>query len=57
MILVIDPSQGFAVALLKSPDKQLIFHYTITHGKREFYIGFLKVFSGGTIGDVSDSTY
>ena len=38
MILVIDSSQGVAAAPLKFPDKQLIFHYPITHQKWEFYI-------------------
>ncbi len=52
MILVIDPSQGFAMAPLEFPDKQLIFHYPITHRKREFYIGFLEIFSERIASDV-----
>jgi hypothetical protein len=45
MILVIDPPQGFATSPLEFPDKQLIFHYYITHRKRHFYICFKDFFS------------
>ena len=53
MILVINPSQGVAIAPLESPDKPLIFHYPITHQKREFYIGFLENFSEKTDGRIN----
>ena len=54
MVLVIDPSQGFATAPLEFPDKQLIFHYTITHQKWEFYIWFLEIFSGNVPNDMKE---
>jgi len=44
MILVIDLPQGFATSPLKFPDKQLIFHHSITHRKGHFYIRFSKIF-------------
>ena len=38
VIFIIDSPQGRATAPLEFPDKQLIFHYPITHQKQDFYI-------------------
>ena len=44
MILIIDPPQGFATSPLKFPDKQLIFHYPITHQAAVFLYMVYKFF-------------
>lgn len=44
MILVINLPQGFATSPLEFPDKQLIFHYFITHRIGCFYIWFFEKF-------------